>query len=331
MCRVERGPAAISLAARPCGPLLTPLYVVLVWARMSPADDSPRLVYDTTSGGKLTPVDDGAVVAQLAELGLTTYEAKAYVGLTRRDSSTAAQAARLAGVPRQRIYDVLASLVEKGLAVARPGRVVKYAPTAPDIALEGLLERRRRELAALEQSAAEMLQKLKPAYDEGQERTDPLEYIDVLRDRRAINERFEELQRGIKHEILVFTKPPYATPAQENVEGLQVAKSHRARSVYEYSAFDDPAFVEGVRRFVEAGEEARFVPELPLKLVIIDESIVLFGMEDPVGGRAELTLLVIEHPALAKVLKIAFMAVWNDGLTFDEGFDRLVTRRAKTA
>ena len=276
-------------------------------------------------------VDDGAVVTQLSQLGLTSYEAKAYVALTRRDSSTAAQAARLAGVPRQRIYDVLASLVEKGLAVTRPGRVIKYAPTAPDLALEGLLERRRQELAALEHAAEQMVQKLKPAYDAGQEHTDPLEYIEVLRDRRAINERFEELQQGIKHEILVFTKPPYATPAQENVEGLEVAASHRACSVYEFSAFDDPAFVEGVRRFVDAGEDARFVPELPLKLVIIDESIVMFGMEDPVAGRVELTMLVIEHPSLAKILKTAFMAYWDDGLTFDQAYDRLVTRRAKTA
>jgi hypothetical protein len=75
----------------------------------------------------------------------------------------------------------------------------------------------------------------------------------VLRDRRAINERFEELQAGIKREILVFTKPPYATPPQENVEGLEVTKAHEARSVYELSVFDDPETTEGVRRFVEAG------------------------------------------------------------------------------
>jgi sugar-specific transcriptional regulator TrmB len=276
-------------------------------------------------------VDGDAIVAQLGQLGLTTYEAKAYVALTRRDSSTAAQAARLAGVPRQRIYDVLASLVEKGLAVTRPGRVVKYAATAPDTALEGLLARRRAELESLERAAEQMVEQLKPAYDEGQAQTDPLEYIEVLRDRRAINERFEELQQGIKREILVFTRPPYATPAQENVEGLKVVRSHTARSIYEFSALDDPAFAEGVRRFIEAGEEARFVPELPLKLVIIDESIVMFGMEDPVAGRVELTMLVIEHPSLAKILKVAFMATWNAGLTFEEASERLRPPEAATA
>jgi HTH-type transcriptional regulator, sugar sensing transcriptional regulator len=270
-------------------------------------------------------------VEKLTRLGLTSYEAKAYLALTRRGSSTAAQVSRLAVVPRQRIYDVLASLVEKGLASSKPGRVVKYAATAPELALERLLSDHRQQLAELEQSVGAMIEELQPAFQEGQEQTDPLEYIEVLRDRRAVNERFDELQAGIKKEILVFTKPPYATPAQENVEGLEVVQSHTARSIYEFSAFDDPAFTEGVRRFIEAGEDARFVPELPLKLVIIDETIVMFGMEDPVAGSTEMTMVVVEHPSLAKVLKVAFETIWNQGLTFEQAYDRLVTRQVKTA
>lgn len=270
-------------------------------------------------------------IERLTRLGLTSYEAKVYLALMRRDSSTAAQATRLAGVPRQRIYDVLASLVEKGLASSRPGSVVKYAATTPELALERLVANHRKQLDQLERDTASMIEQLTPMHQAGQEHTDPLEYIEVLRDRQAINERFGELQAGIKQEILVFTKPPYATPAQENVEGLEVAQSHTARSVYEFSAFDDAAFTEGVRRFIEAGEQARFVAELPLKLVIIDETIVMFGMEDPVGGASVLTLMVVEHPALAKILKIAFETIWAQGLTFEQAYDQLVARRAKTA
>src|SRR5919108_2096686 len=270
-------------------------------------------------------------VERLTQLGLTSYEAKAYLALTRRGSATAAQVSRLAGVPRQRIYDVLASLVEKGLASSKPGRVVKYAATAPELALERLLSDHRQQLADLEQSVSTMIEELQPAFQQGQEQTDPLEYIEVLRDRRAVNERFDELQAGIKREILVFTKPPYATPAQENVEGLEVVQSHTARSIYEFAAFDDPAFTEGVRRFIEAGEDARFVPELPLKLVIIDETIVMFGMEDPVAGSTEMTMVGVDHPSLAKILKVAFETIWNQGLTFEQAYDRLVIRQAKTA
>ena len=255
---------------------------------------------------------------RLAELGLTTYEAKVYLALVRREVSSAADVARLAGIPRQRIYDVLASLVQRGLASERPGKPTRYAAVSPAFAIERLVIARREELDRIERSGKDLIDQLEPEFAAGRKERDPLDYIEVLRDRAAINERFVELQAGIRDEILVFTKPPYATPAQENVEGLVVTRRFRARSVYEYSALDDPAFAAGVRRFVEEGEEARFVEELPLKLVIIDEAIVMFGMEDPVAGRSDLTLAVVEHHALAALLKIAFEAVWAQGITIDE-------------
>jgi sugar-specific transcriptional regulator TrmB len=276
-------------------------------------------------------VENGELVAQLTRLGLTSYEAKAYLTLIRRDSFTAAQVARQSGLPRQRIYDVLGSLVQKGLAVSRPGNVVKYAATAPELAIDLLLTAHRDELSRMERDARGMVKDLKPAFEAGQAHTDPLEYIEVLRDRRAINERFAELQGNVKKEILVFTKPPYATPPQENVEGLEVIETHEARSLYEFSVFDEPAVMRGVQRFVEAGEDARFVPDLPLKLVIIDETIVMFGMEDPVAGSSELTIVVVEHQSLAKVLKTAFNAIWDTGLTFDQAHELLIARRAATA
>lgn len=265
---------------------------------------------------------DDQLVTTLSDLGLTNYEARVYLALTRRGSSTATESARVAGIPRQRIYDVLSSLVTRGLASSRPGQVTKYVATSPADAIESLVSGHRQRLEHLERESRVLAEALAPAFDAGQVHQDPLEYIEVLRDRRAINQRFGELQAGIEREILVFTKPPYATPPEENVEGLEVTQSHEVYSVYEFSIFDDAENARGVRGFIDAGEQARFVESLPLKLVIIDERIVLFGMEDPVAAGPELTMLVVEHPALAIVLKIAFMKVWEDGLTFDEAAAR---------
>ena len=58
-----------------------------------------------------------AETTPLLNLGLTSYEAGAYVALTRRERATGAEVARIAGLPRQRIYDVLNGLVDRGLAV----------------------------------------------------------------------------------------------------------------------------------------------------------------------------------------------------------------------
>ena len=103
-----------------------------------------------------------------------------------------------------------------------------------------------------------------------------------------------------------------------------------ARSVYETSLFTDPDATDGVRRFIEAGEEARVVDRLPLKLVIIDETIVMFGMEDPVAGTDALTIVVVEHPSLAHVLKVAFEAILGQGLTFDEAAERYAGSHGST-
>jgi sugar-specific transcriptional regulator TrmB len=271
------------------------------------------------------------LIRELTSLGLTTYEAKAYVALLGRDSFTAAQVARQGELPRQRIYDVLSSLVEKGLASSRPGAVVKYSGVAPELAIERLVAAHRRQVESLERSAVDVMAELAPLYVSGKAHTDPLEYIEVLRDAGAINERFAELQSAVKREILVFTKPPYATAPQDNIEGLEVSRSHKARSVYELSAFDDPNVIAGIRRFVEAGEEARFVDHLPLKLVIIDETIVMFGMQDPVGSGRDLTIMVVEHPSLASVLKTAFDTYWHRGMALEQAESSLAVRRRRTA
>ena len=73
-------------------------------------------------------------VRDLVALGLARYEARVYLALVRRESYTAAEVARAADVPRQRVYDVLDALVRRRLAVAHPGRVATFSAVAPELA-----------------------------------------------------------------------------------------------------------------------------------------------------------------------------------------------------
>lgn len=253
----------------------------------------------------------------LQSLGLNGYEASAYVALTRRGRATGAEVARLAGMPRQRIYDVLDGLVGRGLATVEPGRPAHYTAVAPDTAIGLLVETQRAALAELEQDAARAVALLTPAYHEGRTATDPLSYIEVLRESGAIAKRFDELQAAAQTELLIFTKPPYAVEPAENVGGVDLlSRGVVARSIYERSVYDDPVVVEAVRRFVEAGEQARVVDQLPLKLVVIDERVALFTMEDPVAGVTDLTIMIVEHPGFAGLLKLAFERAWEAGDPF---------------
>ena len=260
---------------------------------------------------------DDQDIQPLVELGLTGYESSAYLALTTRGQATATEVARLAGLPRQRVYDVLDALVLRGLATVAPGRPARYAATPPDAALGRLLEHRRTELQKLELDVADTVARLAPAYRAGRDATDPLDFIEVLRDPAAIAKRFTELEDSVEREILVFTKPPYAVDPAENVEGLKLLERKiEARSVYERTIYDHPAHVAAIRMFVAAGEEARVVDELPLKLVLIDERVAMFTMEDPVSGEPGLTIMIVEHTGLARLLKLAFESVWARGAEF---------------
>ena len=262
-------------------------------------------------------MDQSGAKSFLVNLGLNGYEANAYVALTRRARATGAEVARLAGVPRQRIYDVLDALCRRGLASLEPGRPAQYRAAAPEDAVAALLADHRASLERLERDAVDAVATLTPAFSDGRNANDPLNYVEVLHEPGAIANRFEELQAAAEREILVFTKPPYAVEPPENLAGRELlARGVNARSLYERAVYDDADVIDAVRAFVAAGEQARIVDELPLKLVVIDERISLFTLEDPVAGTSDLTILIIEHPSLARLLKLAFEYAWAHGEDF---------------
>jgi sugar-specific transcriptional regulator TrmB len=56
----------------------------------------------------------GSIVEKLQRVGLTEYEAKAYLALLNTHLSTATQVSEKSGVPRTKIYSVLEALRNKG-------------------------------------------------------------------------------------------------------------------------------------------------------------------------------------------------------------------------
>lgn len=257
-------------------------------------------------------------VHQLNKLGLNSYEAKAYLALLGRESFSASQVARHSGVPRQRIYDILACLIERGLAISRPSRRgCRYAGVSPKVALSALLEQEKQRIRHLQEEAALLTRELSSQYRAGQAQTTPLDYIEVLRGPSAISERFAQIQEQCTREMLLFTRPPYARlPHEYAGESKLLKRNIRARSLYQHDVLVDETMRPLLVAFIQQGEEARFVAELPMKLVIVDEQIVLFEMEDAVAGRNDLTILVIENPQFTRTMKAVFESYWSLGMHY---------------
>lgn len=66
----------------------------------------------------------------LEQLGFSTYEARAYLGLLQQSPITGYQLSKLSGVPRSRIYETLERLTAKGYAVALQTEPAEYSPLA---------------------------------------------------------------------------------------------------------------------------------------------------------------------------------------------------------
>ncbi|HWC22295.1 MAG TPA: helix-turn-helix domain-containing protein [Flexivirga sp.] len=260
--------------------------------------------------------DLAEITRVLRDLGLTSYEAKAYAVLVQRNTSTAVELARSARIPRQRIYDVVDGLVQRGLARPVSGQVVAFTATDPRVAISGLVAEHRQRLSALALSADGVSDELAGLWSSGQQEQAPLAFVEFLRDPASLGARFLELQRRATSSMLLFTRKPYVVDNDQ--PGLdatrRIAESGGdVRCCYEKEVLDSAESVESLREFAAAGEQGRIVDRVPMKLCLVNGTHALFSLTDPVAGGLTATNVLVEHPDLAASLTFAFEALWEAG------------------
>src|SRR5215469_17446702 len=83
---------------------------------------------------------------RLQALGLNAYEARSYLVLVGHSRFKALELAARAHVPRQKIYEILDSLVEKGFAQVTQERTKLFSAVEPNLAIPAYLARKRQAL-----------------------------------------------------------------------------------------------------------------------------------------------------------------------------------------
>lgn len=272
---------------------------------------------------------DESLVDDLQQLGLNIYEAKVYLALMERDSLDTGEVAKISRVPRARTYDVLDSLLNKGLASLRPGKLKKYSALEIETFKRKLVSDTKKEYVEkekkIERVSLTLRRKLESIYATENLTSDPIEYIEIIKEPSQVANKFARLVKEAKEEVLVFTKPPFAAaPESKELNGQvsgEVASLRRGvvhKSIYEIPV--DPTerllIYKEADEMVKAGEEARAIDKLPTKLAIFDEKIVIFTLEDPLLKKPSVTTQIIEHRSLAKTLKIVFNTLWEKAMDY---------------
>jgi sugar-specific transcriptional regulator TrmB/DNA-binding CsgD family transcriptional regulator len=245
----------------------------------------------------------------LKVLGLNDDEIEVYQHLLRTGPSSITELDEAVPDRERSIDSILSGLVQAGLARRSGSDHSRYLPVPPDAGLEAMTLRRESEL---KQARIEVLN----AYDEFRrtvhnESTTHL--IEVVTG-SAIVERIHQIKGGAQREILAIDSPPYyiGGPNQEEIDHLKRGVAYRV--VYSPESVEVPGYLtENILPCVEAGEQARVLPDVPAKLTIIDGSIgyVSMSVRDTDVNRS---LLIIRPSSLLSALIGMFELCWRNAL-----------------
>lgn len=260
---------------------------------------------------------DGDLVPHLRRLGLADGEAATYVYLLGAGPSTAADVADGSGRDRDEVDETMRSLLDAGMVSAggTDGSVV--TPVPPWSGLQILSGRRESEL---EQARVATLN----AYDNfrrtvSPQRTDDL--IEVVTGKDAIAQRIEQLESSVRTEIRRLDSPPYFADTVAN----DIELSHLAggkvsyRVVYARASIEDgDRYARNIMPCVSAGEQARVLPEVPVKLTLFDQQLATVSL--PVSeADVNRSLLVVRPSSLMSALVGLFEACWRLAVPLHSG------------
>lgn len=251
---------------------------------------------------------------RLQRLGLNAYEARTYLVLIGHRRFKAQEVANRAGVPRQKVYEVLDNLVAKGFAEVVQEKTKLFSAVEPGMAIPNFLARKRefveRELTEQSRRAAEIVDDLNLAYTQGHQGCGTLEYLRIISEPGQSTAQFRELLAEVRQEYLEFSRPPYATTPLE--PGLAVAAAERGVSCRVLVEADELDSVNpGLYEAAGAGNiELRSIGQLPMKLAVFDGVRGLIGLLDPVVTKPAWTTVIFDHPGMGQAMKGLFENYW---------------------
>ncbi|MFY1691873.1 helix-turn-helix domain-containing protein [Plantactinospora sp. WMMB782] len=237
-------------------------------------------------------------------------EEQAYRMLLRLSAAGPADLAGQAGMPLEEAAGLLDGLRDKGLAMARPGPDRIFEPLPPDVALGNTLLRRQESLETARQAVAALTEE----YRSSVRRRNADHLVEVVVGTAALRDRLRDLQESARVEILWFCRAnPLAMSGAENAEESgALARGVRYRAIYERALLETPGELESIVESVRAGEDARSLPRLPVRIAIADRSTAICPLvPDDERDVGEPTAALIRRSELLDALLALFESHWD--------------------
>lgn len=249
-------------------------------------------------------------------MGLNAYESRAYLVLIGHSHFKALEVAGRSDIPRQKIYEVLDSLVEKGFVRVVQGKAKQFSAVEPRLALDGHLNRKResfqREWEDRQRLAKTVSDDLATLFEDGNKDKSPLDYLRIVADTRQIVEEYRRMLLQTKTEYLEFARPPYGVdPGHEPMVRSLADQGTVCKLMFDSEVVNSRDQLQGLGLLQQAGAEVRLGKNVPMKLALFDSRSGMISLDDPVISHPQITALVFEHENLASAMRSLFDDFWS--------------------
>ncbi len=243
----------------------------------------------------------------LQPVGLGADESLAYRQLLASPRLSASELAETLSLSVIRVRRALTNLGEAGLvtriATMSPPR---YMPSPPDLAIDALALRRQEELERLRAHARELAMAMADPPRGG-----PADLVELVEGSSAVLAHLARIQLGAEQEVCIVDCPPYLTgrPAENPEEEQAMRRGVRYRTIYHAPTLELPGRMDQVLADINAGEDARVMPDVHHKMIIVDRrtAMIPLGRSDVETGAR-----ILIHPSpLLDILVTCFQMLWT--------------------
>ncbi|MFJ9012575.1 helix-turn-helix transcriptional regulator [Streptomyces canus] len=260
--------------------------------------------------------DQTPAASPWAAVGVSTFDEAVYQAILHQPDADPAGWALLTGASPARVRESCDRLLGVGLLQPQDSMGGLRA-IDPRVAVRGLIRRRETVSELLAATAEEMA----TAYEAGLLREEPTRLIEVASGEGAIAARLEEMYARAEREVCLFDTPPYLAPPvrQMDLQADLLRRGIVSRGIYAAPALEDPKALSRALRMVELGEQARVLPSVPLKLLVVDGCRALLPLTASVAGGY--CAVVVWHSAVTEALQKLFEMAWQQAIPLGQAAD----------
>ncbi len=235
-------------------------------------------------------------------LGLDELDERVYRSLLEAPSATP-RLAQITHRPLTAVRSALRRLRKAGLVTVDADTRL-FCASPPENAVGMLIAKVQADLAAARVGATAMQRE----YDASQAQSGTAELVEVITGQDRIVERFNQLLAGVQSEIMAFVTPPFLAPGDyEDNERNQLQSGVSYRVIYDPDGVEAQGGATELAESVDAGEQARVTPTIPVKMFIVDRRSAIVPLSLESGPAA----VVVSRFGLVDALVALFELVWH--------------------